>query len=154
MRNSKLSSAVPLTPAAAAQFATDNIAGSGGLKYNPFNVAPNQIVDINGKINPNAQLIWGNDLDWTKEISRVGNRDNYNMSYSGGNEKTDFYGSVGYTNEEGYVPAEVVPGNHARFTATQRRAAIQTIQSRELHHQLREDLIEHLWQLKGDEVPE
>lgn len=91
------------TAAVASQYATDNIAGSSFLKYNPFNVASNQIVDNTGKFNSNAQLIWGDDLDWSKEISRVGNRDNASINYSGGNDKTDFFGSVGYTNEEGYT---------------------------------------------------
>ena len=29
------------------------------LGYNPFNVADNEIVDINGKLNPNAKLVYG-----------------------------------------------------------------------------------------------
>ncbi|MGE5107626.1 MAG: SusC/RagA family TonB-linked outer membrane protein, partial [Sphingobacteriales bacterium] len=103
MKNSRISGSSASTPAVAAQYATDNIAGASGLKYNPFNVPANQIVDVNGKINPNAQLLWGDDLDWTKEISRTGKREEYGVTYSGGTDKTDFFGSVGYTNEEGYT---------------------------------------------------
>jgi TonB-linked SusC/RagA family outer membrane protein len=103
MKNSRISGSSASTPAVAAQYATDNIAGASGLKYNPFNVPGNQIVDINGKINPNAQLLWGDDLDWAKEISQTGNREEYGVTYSGGSDKSDFFGSVGYTNEQGYT---------------------------------------------------
>ena len=35
----------------------------GLLSYNPFNVPNNAIVGVDGKVNPNAQLIYGDDLD-------------------------------------------------------------------------------------------
>ena len=69
---------------------------------NPFNVASNQIVDVNGKINPNAQLRY-NDLDWYKPLERTNARQDYGLSYSGANDKTDYYASLGYTNEKGYL---------------------------------------------------
>lgn len=38
------------------------------LSYNPFNVANSAIVGTNGELNPNAQLLYADDLDWTKEL--------------------------------------------------------------------------------------
>jgi len=74
------------------------------LGYNPFNVADDQIVSADGVLNPNASLLYGDDLDWSKAASNGGKkRQNYNMNYSGGNAKSDFYGSVGYTKEEGFL---------------------------------------------------
>jgi TonB-linked SusC/RagA family outer membrane protein len=120
MRNSRLSNAVPSTPAVAAQYATDNIAGAAGLKYNPFNVPGNQVVDITGQVNPNARLLWGDDLDWTKDITRIGKRQNAGMTYSGGNDKTDYFGSVGYTNEEGFTIDAALKRYSARLSINTR----------------------------------
>lgn len=103
LKNSRISGASASAPDVAARYATANIAGSSWLKYNPFNVPANQIVDTFGHINPNASLLWPDDLDWTREITRQGKRDNYLLSYSGGNKTSDFYGSVGYANEQGYL---------------------------------------------------
>lgn len=73
------------------------------LGYNPFNVASTEIVRPDGTLNPAAQLIWGDDLDWNKELERMGSRQEYVVSYSGGNEKSDYFGSFGYTNEKGFI---------------------------------------------------
>ncbi len=73
------------------------------LGYNPFNVADNEIVDINGKLNPEAQLLYGNDLDWEKAATRKGYRQEYTLSFNGGNENADYYASVGYIGENGYT---------------------------------------------------
>lgn len=65
---------------------------------------PTQIVDNNGKINPNARVLSGySDLDWFKELSRLGKRNEYSVSASGGSAKSDYFLSVGYLNENGYV---------------------------------------------------
>ena len=73
------------------------------LGYNPFNVANNEIVGTDGKINPNAKLLYADDLDWYKPLERLGHREDYNMTASGGNEKSDYYISLGYTKENGFV---------------------------------------------------
>lgn len=74
------------------------------LGYNPFNVADNAIVGTDGKLNPNASLLYGDDLDWSDEIAKGGKkRQNYSLTYSGGSEKSDYFTSLGYTNEQGYL---------------------------------------------------
>ncbi|KAA6337771.1 TonB-dependent receptor SusC [termite gut metagenome] len=73
------------------------------LSYNPFNVPNNQVVDATGKMNANAQFLWPEDVDWVNAIQQLGNRTDASVSISGATEKTDFYASAGYTNEEGYV---------------------------------------------------
>jgi len=75
----------------------------GLLAYNPFNVANNAIVGTNGQINPNAQLIYGDDLDWTNELLRTGNRQDYSVNFSGGADKSDYFVSVGYLNDKGFT---------------------------------------------------
>lgn len=87
--------------AVAAQNATNGIKTQ--LGYNPFNVANNDIVRTDGTLNPNAQLLWGDDLDWNKDLVRLGTRQDYAISYNGGNDKSDYFASFGFTNEKGFI---------------------------------------------------
>jgi TonB-linked SusC/RagA family outer membrane protein len=92
------------------------------LNYNPFNVANNQIVGTDGKINPNADII-AKGLDWYKPLEQSGYRQNYNLSVSGGGDKHDFYFSLGYLEEEGYVVESDFERVNARlkFNATPKK---------------------------------
>ena len=72
------------------------------LGYNPFNVPSTDIVREDGTLNPDAQLLWGDDLDWENAGTRTGTRQDYQLSYSGGSDKTDYFGSFGYTSEKGF----------------------------------------------------
>lgn len=83
------------------QFATENIHGE--LGNNPYNVADDQIVDTDGRLNSSARLLYPDDLNWEKAITRTGFRPSVNMSYQGATEKADYYVSLGYLNEEGYI---------------------------------------------------
>lgn len=69
--------------------------------YNSYDVPDNELLDINGKLNPNAKLKY-NDL-WDKEMQRLGIRQNYTVSASGGSQTSDFYLSMGYLNEKSYM---------------------------------------------------
>ncbi len=74
------------------------------LGYNPFNVANNAIVGTDGKLNSAAQLIYKpEDLDWEKSIRRLGQRQDASITISGGQEKTDYFMSLGYLEEKGYI---------------------------------------------------
>ncbi len=86
--------------AAANTYASANIYRE--LLNNPFNVANDEIVGTDGTINPNARLKY-NDIDWVDAVTRLGYRQNYDISYRGGSEKGGFYASLGYLNEEGYL---------------------------------------------------
>jgi TonB-linked SusC/RagA family outer membrane protein len=76
---------------------------AGLLTYNPFNVAANAIVNPNGTINPSAELIYADDLDWTKDLMRNGDRKDYSVNFSGGSDKYDYFLSAGYLQEDGYT---------------------------------------------------
>ena len=100
------SNAVPGTASAVDLAAANNTATNGifnQLGYNPFNVPNNQIVGVDGKLNPNAELLYANDLDWEKAITRVGVRRNYDLSYQGRSKNADYFASLGYLKEDGYV---------------------------------------------------
>ncbi|MBU2995334.1 SusC/RagA family TonB-linked outer membrane protein [Cellulophaga baltica] len=72
------------------------------LGYNPFNVANDQIVGVDGKINPNAELIY-NSLDWYDALERAGSRTSHSIDISGGGENHQVFFSASYLDEEGYV---------------------------------------------------
>ncbi|MFD2741814.1 MULTISPECIES: SusC/RagA family TonB-linked outer membrane protein [Sphingobacterium] len=90
----------PLTEAAAKELAQST--AFNNLFYNPFNVANDQILDIDGKMNPDARLKY-DDFNWFDAVQRTGKRTDANMNISGGNEKTDYYVSLGYLNDQGYI---------------------------------------------------
>ena len=81
-------------------YATANIYNS--LAYNPFNVPNNEIVGLDGKLNPNASLIYKS-LNWYDVLQRTAVRNNYNMSISGGGEKHKVFFSTSYLDEQGYI---------------------------------------------------
>ncbi len=93
----------PADVATASQEASDEIFNE--LAYNPFTVADNQIVGTDGKINPNANWLgdYKEDVDWLGAITRRGARQNIDISYAGGSEKTDYYVSIGYLYEQGFI---------------------------------------------------
>ena len=101
------------------------------LAYNPFNVAANTIVGTGGKINPNAKLIYGDDLDWTKDLMRKGSRKDYSVNFSGGADKSDYFMSAGYVKENGYT----LKTDFERYTnpAQRKRAAENMVKNRPQH---------------------
>ncbi|WP_276382011.1 TonB-dependent receptor [Flavobacterium sp. H4147] len=73
------------------------------LVTNPFNVPNNSIVGTDGKLNPDAKLLYPQDLDWAKYLERAGVRKNVDFSYQGKSDKSNYFASLGYLNEEGYI---------------------------------------------------
>lgn len=83
---------------------TNGSNNNGLLEYNPFDVARNDAMDAEGNINPYASLIYtAEDLDWQKAMMQTGSRGEYNIQYSGGTSKSDYFASIGYLNENGYL---------------------------------------------------
>lgn len=104
MRNGYMypASGSPMSAAAAGQEASKLLI-SQKLYMNPYNVDADKIIDANGVFNPNANLLWADDVDWFGAIQRTGLRQDYGMSVSGGNEKSTYYMSLGYLNEKGFI---------------------------------------------------
>lgn len=48
-----------------------------------------------------APMPWCGYTDWTKELFKKGNHQNYEASISGGNDQAKYYASLGYMNQEG-----------------------------------------------------
>lgn len=83
------------------------------LSYNPFNMDADKVIDNNGNLNPEARFMWADDTDWEDAIQRTGSRTDINVSISGGNSKSDYFTSVGYTHENGYI----IGSKFKRYTA-------------------------------------
>lgn len=90
--------------AKAAQYASENLI-SEQLYLNIYNKADNELFDANGKLVAGAAILPGyaDDLDWYSQAIRSGYRQEYSFSGNTANEKSDYYFSLGYLDEQGYV---------------------------------------------------
>jgi len=80
------------------------------LGYNPYSVS--NPIDTDGNLVSGANLLW--DTSWEDEVI-VENylRTNHNFSLSGGSDKTKYFMSLDYLNEEG----PVIPSNFERISS-------------------------------------
>ncbi len=83
-----------------AAFASANIFNN--LGYNPFDVPNDQIVGVDGTLNPNANLIYQS-LNWFDELEENNTRTNYNLNVSSGGENHRVFFSTSYLDEGGYI---------------------------------------------------
>jgi TonB-linked SusC/RagA family outer membrane protein len=72
------------------------------LGYNPFNVANDQIVGVDGTLNPNAEVIYKS-LNWYDALEQVGTRTNHSVNIASGGDNHKVFFSTSYLEEEGYV---------------------------------------------------
>lgn len=79
----------------AEDYASKSVVGT--LVYNPFGLP--EPVGLDGKIKSGAQQLWNE--DWADALLRRGVRKDYNLSVSGGNEKTKYFLSGGYLDDQG-----------------------------------------------------
>nr|WP_319401162.1 TonB-dependent receptor [uncultured Carboxylicivirga sp.] len=82
----------------------------GGLGYNIYTLPEGQmLIGTNGKLNPNAVLGYNDGSyyytpdDWADETFQNNMRQEYNLSMSGGNERSTYYLSFGYLDDEGVI---------------------------------------------------
>lgn len=74
------------------------------LGYNAFKLpeGAQYLVDpVSGKLVEGAQLLYQD--NWTNELYKSNFRQEYNLSITGGGDKTDYYLSVGYLSDPSYV---------------------------------------------------
>lgn len=76
-------------------YASKSVAGV--LVYNPFGVP--QPVGPDGKIVPGVKNLWNE--NWENDLLRTGIRNDYNLSISGGSDKTKYFFSGGYLGDQG-----------------------------------------------------
>ncbi|MFA5329613.1 MAG: TonB-dependent receptor [Prolixibacteraceae bacterium] len=74
------------------------------LKYNIYNKPEDALFDSNGKLVSGASVLSGyDDLNWYKNIERLGHRQDYTVSGEGGSDKSNYFFSAGYLDEKAYV---------------------------------------------------
>ncbi len=84
------------------------------LGYQVYTVPNGQyLIGTDGKLNPNATLgyaqkyngetYWYQPDDWTDEAYKTGFRQEYEVNMSGGTDKSDYFISAGYLNEDGII---------------------------------------------------
>ena len=79
-------------------------AAIGGENYNIYNMPTASLFDDSGKLVNGAFIRSGyDDLDWYKAVERLGHRQEYNVSGSGASEKSNYYFSLGYLDEQGQI---------------------------------------------------
>jgi TonB-linked SusC/RagA family outer membrane protein len=94
------------------------------LKYNVYETNGQPLIGADGKLNPSATLgrkvtmLDGNEYlltpdNWKDNAYKTGVRQEYNVSVSAGGEKSSFYASASYLDEDGIVERS----NFKRFTA-------------------------------------
>ncbi|WP_293670797.1 TonB-dependent receptor [uncultured Parabacteroides sp.] len=79
----------------AAELASTYLTGQFGC--NPYNVA--QPVGLDGKMNPDARLLYSG--DWRGALMKSRLRQEYNVDFSGKSKKADYFLSAGYLNDKG-----------------------------------------------------
>ena len=95
--------------ATARDYATNNLIDLLG-GYNAYNVPDNQVVGTDGNITSSGRLLWSD--NWYDEMHRTGVRQDYTLTASGGREKSTYYISGNYLNDDGIVKAS----NYQRYT--------------------------------------
>ena len=102
LRNARISAGDE--PVAAARYASENLI-SEQLYLNIFNKPDKELFDAEGRLASGVQMLPGyaDDLDWYKAAIRNGYRQEYLFSGNAANEKSDYYFSLGYLSEDGYV---------------------------------------------------
>lgn len=88
----------------AAEYTRKNLM-SQRLFTNIFNAPGDALFDDNGRLLPSVSVLPGyaSDLDWWDQSTRKGYRGEYQFSGSGATDKSDYYFSLGYLSENGYM---------------------------------------------------
>ncbi|WP_300904087.1 TonB-dependent receptor [uncultured Alistipes sp.] len=91
----------PMSAADASAYASQRLLGSLG-NYNAFIIPQGEyLVGTDGQLNPNARLRY--DDSFADAMFKNSFRQEYNVSASGGNERTDYYVSMGYLDNDSYI---------------------------------------------------
>src|SRR6202012_1533380 len=68
--------------------------------------------EVEGRTAITDSMVAANDINWPKEVFQKGHQENYQLSVSGGSDKSQHFISVGYTDQKGIVK----PAQYDRFS--------------------------------------
>jgi TonB-linked SusC/RagA family outer membrane protein len=93
-----------------------NAAIGNALSINPSAIGPTQRNDKNQSFlpnfNPDGSLV---DTDWYKEVYRQSFSQNHNLTVQGGTEKTNYYFSAGFSDQDGFLRNNSFQRRSGRF---------------------------------------
>jgi len=93
-----------------------NMAIGNALKLNPNAVSATQRNSANQSFlpnyNPDGSLI---DTDWSKVVYQTAFSQNHNMTITGGTDKTSYYFSAGFSDQEGFLRSNTFQRRSGRF---------------------------------------
>lgn len=81
----------------AGQMATDNLINVLGI--NPYGTNYSKPVGTDGKLLAGAKPLWND--NWADVLQRVASRNQVDLDFSGGSEKSNYYFSLGYLDDKG-----------------------------------------------------
>ena len=81
----------------AGQMATDNLINALGI--NPYGANYSKPVGTDGKLLAGAKPLWND--NWADVLQRVASRNQVDLDFSGGSEKSNYYFSLGYLDDKG-----------------------------------------------------
>jgi len=112
LRNTALSNG--LSAERAAQNASNNVVGELGI--NPYGPDFPEPIGLDGKLVAGAHPLWND--NWRDVLQRTGHRTQADLSFSGGNEKSNYYFSAGYLNDQGIAIESGFKRYNARLNVT------------------------------------
>lgn len=94
----------PADMATARQYVIDQLVPRRTI-INIFDTPVSDMFDANGKMNPDVRMnpLYAEDLDWYDQSIRKGYRAEYSFAGAGATERSDYYFSVNYLDENGYT---------------------------------------------------
>ncbi|MDE5423898.1 TonB-dependent receptor [Ancylomarina sp. DW003] len=99
MRNGYIDNGIETDLGLAGKRASKELISKIGI--NPYGTANPEPVGVDGKIKDGLNPLWDN--DWDEEIIGTGVRSETNVNVSGGSEKTQYYFSGGYLDDQGMM---------------------------------------------------
>ncbi len=115
LKNQRINGSTKMTPADAADYATKHLIDDY-CKVNVYNADKSALFDANGKLTAQMLPNISEDTDWEDNLERTGYRQEYVLSGQASSEKSNFYASVGYLNEKGYIKTNEYERYSTRLT--------------------------------------
>lgn len=104
LRNSLITPTRPIDQASILASGSTSNGIVAQLGYNPFKgIANDQIVGVDGKLNPAANTMLWDDTDWYSPVEQLGNRTDASVTANGGTDMVDYFLSAGYTTDKGWI---------------------------------------------------
>ena len=95
----------------ASEYAAANLINKQLGGYNNYNIPADKLISADGKVDASARLLYHD--NWGDALFRTGLKQDYMLSMSGGSDKTTYYLSLGWLDEEGIMTRT----DYQRFTA-------------------------------------